>query len=324
MAKIRYSLIALLCALFVSLVALAACSPSEPAYEPVTSGTATTDLSSKVSDKVEEYRLPTEPYYVLVVGNDSREGTVQPVSSSRADATMILRIDPVSYQVSILSLPRDTVLTYNGAKMKLNRPYEAGGIEAQMQAIKDFTGIDISYYLDIGLAKYVDFYNAIGGVDADVPIALGHQDIVTGDYIWLEAGPQHLNGNQALVLSRVRKAFSYGDPCRQYSTRHMMENTISLCANSPELAVANFDIMLGHFDTDWPKEMLWLQIKDFCDHADQLHFVEGNGIYEGEFNESINDWACYEDSETWSAILKVFTEGGDPTTVLPLAPMDPA
>ncbi len=290
-----------------------------------TSSAAPASSAPQVEDTKAKVGLPTEPYYVLIIGNDSRNDTIEAKDEDdpgRADTTMLARIDPTTYQISLLTIPRDTPITENGETWKINKEYKWYGAEGYMDTIERFTGIKPKYYIDLGMAEYVNFFNEIGGVDINVPANIGFKDIMTGDYIDLTAGDQHLNGNQALVLSRVRKAFYWGDPVRQYSSRHIIENVITKDAKDPELAASDLDILLKHADTNWPKEELALQIADFCAHADKISFLEGNGPYDGAQREELNDWFCYEDPETWEAIIKVFKEGGDTTTVFPLPPLE--
>lgn len=319
----KKNLLAIIVICVAAVLALVGCSASAETSTPAPKVVVADDKPAEGSQQ--KFTLPTEPYYVLIIGNDSRNNTIESKGDNdpgRADTTMIARIDPTTYQISLLTIPRDTPIEVDGQTQKINSEYKRRGNEGYMGSISDFTGLNISYYLDLGMPQFVDFFNAIGGVDANVQADMTLKDITTGKKISLKAGEQHLNGNQALVLSRVRKVFYWGDPIRQYSSRHMIETTILKCANDPELATKNLDILLEHAETNWPAGSLALQIADFCEHADEISFLEGNGPYDGSMREELNDWFCYEDPETWEALIKVFSEGDDPQTVLPLPPAD--
>lgn len=127
-----------------------------------------------------------EPFCVLVVGNDSRTGTVEidkpdyADGSGRSDTTMLVRIDPETYQVGIVTTPRDTAISLNGQTTKFNEAYCVGGIEETLHQVKLPTGISPLYYMDMSFVQFEKFVNELGGLTANVPIDMGLQDIVSG------------------------------------------------------------------------------------------------------------------------------------------------
>ncbi|WP_428421675.1 LCP family protein [Paraeggerthella hominis] len=127
-----------------------------------------------------------EPFYVLVVGSDSRTGTVEidkpdyADGSGRSDTTMLVRIDPETYQVGIVTIPRDTAISLNGQTTKFNEAYCVGGIEETLHQVKLPTGISPLYYMDMSFVQFEKFVNELGGLTANVPIDMGLQDIVSG------------------------------------------------------------------------------------------------------------------------------------------------
>ena len=72
------------------------------------------DETLEVSDSVQTAKAETEPFYVMIVGNDSRTGTVEITKpeysdgTGRSDVLMLARIDPKTYSVALISVPRDT------------------------------------------------------------------------------------------------------------------------------------------------------------------------------------------------------------------------
>ena len=61
---------------------------------------------------------PTEPFYVLLIGSDSRKGTALYTGKSdshaqvdqHSDVMTLLRVDPVNYVLTFVTIPRDTQL----------------------------------------------------------------------------------------------------------------------------------------------------------------------------------------------------------------------
>ncbi len=302
-----------------------------PAIVPAAASSSSSSSSSKPPVREEEPKPEREPYYVMLIGNDTRKGTVdeglEKFKDDRrsADTIMLVRIDPKDYVVSILSIPRETPSRYQGKNRRLSTVYQDGWDESIIGAVKEITGIEAKYYLDMTFAQFVNFYNAIGGVDVNAAIPINHPDIMTGEEIYIDAGEQHLNGNEALVFARVRKMYAYGDACRQYNSRHMVMTTIRQAASDPGLAMRNLDILLGHVATNWPVEELKAEVQNFVEHADRITFYEGTGPYEGDPNPDFGGtWVCYEAPETWAALVEEFKNGRDPSTVYPLAPMNAA
>ena len=86
------------------------------------------------------------------MGDDSRTGTVEiskpdySDGTGRSDVMMLVRVDPKTYAISIVSVPRDTETQLNGQKVKLNEVYHVAGIEESMKAVADLTGVTPKYY----------------------------------------------------------------------------------------------------------------------------------------------------------------------------------
>jgi len=55
---------------------------------------------------------PDDPYYVLLLGSDSRDDS--DINAGRSDTIILARIDPVVPTVSLLSIPRDTMIELEG------------------------------------------------------------------------------------------------------------------------------------------------------------------------------------------------------------------
>lgn len=270
--------------------------------------------------------LETEPFYVLLVGNDSREGTVEigkaeyADGKGRSDTTMLAYVDPADYRVALITVPRDTLCYRDGdVKMKFNDCYYLNGIDGAVSAVEDLAGIDIKYSFDIGFVNFEEFINEIDGVTANVPINMWLQDIVSGEQINLSAGEQHLEGAEALVLARVRKLYGDNlDACRQIQDRAIVQSIIERVANDPSQADACIAALYLFADTDMPKENLTDLVDRFCENADKLTIVSGTGPYVGGTDGETGLWLTYRDEDAWHRLIEVVEAGGDPTTVVPL------
>lgn len=314
--------IALACACALALVALAACSQSQPSRSSESFASEPTESESSSS----EVTLSTEPFYVLVVGNDTRLGTsgitedAYANGKARSDTIMLARVDPVSYQVTLLTVPRDTQDWVYDRVGKLNESYEEGGIDELMDHIEELTGVRPKYYLDSTFVQFQDLVNKLGGIDVYVPVDQKMTDIVSGEKMSFPAGQQVLDGAQALIFARERHKYGdEGEAKRQTNDRYIVQTMIKAILSDPETAVSVAKELAGGIKTNWPLDELAAYVKDFMEHADQVSFISGTGPYVGDNLEPGNPdtmWVTGRDEDTWAAIIETVDAGGDPNTIL--------
>ena len=271
--------------------------------------------------------LPEKPFYVLVVGNDSRTATVEigipqyADGIGRSDTMILMRIDPKAYQVTLVTVPRDTECTVDGNPgRKINEAYYKKGIKGAVGAVEELTGVTVTYYFDMGFVEFEKFVNALGGVTAHVPIDMSLKDIVSGDTVTLNAGTQALDGPKALVLARIRKLYENDqDACRQIQDRQIVEAIISQIAKNSGLVSRGVDALLANTDTNWPKDELTALVTDFAVHAKEITLLSGTGPYQGYvFEEYEAQWLVPRDKALWREVMRIVDEGGDPKTLVAL------
>ena len=310
-------LLAVTAVLSLAVFAVAGCSSS--------SGSSSSEASSAMSASDTAAVGETDPFYVLIVGNDSRTGTTEKDieyysdGTGRSDTIMLMRVDPTTYKVGIVSIPRDTTCELNGSKVKINETYHQNGIEGLKSAIKDLTGVQVKYYFDTTFVGYENFVDSIGGVVANVPINMSLKDIVSGSQVSLTAGDdQTLDGKEALVLARQRKQYAdWGDVCRQMQNRAVVEGVIKRVAES-DSASMYIDALYAVAKSDMPKDDLAAVVEDFSKNASKISFVDGSGPYEGGTDPDTNEWLTYRDESTWSWVINAIEQGDDPQKIVPL------
>ena len=139
---VRYGAVAALMAL--TMAVMVSCQKQEPAAE---SEPTDTQLMQEAAGDAKA------PFYVLVVGNDSRVGTTQisledyADGTGRSDTMMLVRVDPVTYKITLVTVPRDTEADYEGSVVKINELYRQGGMEAAVEGVESLTGVHVQYYL---------------------------------------------------------------------------------------------------------------------------------------------------------------------------------
>lgn len=307
------------CAL--ALMCLAGCQSKQ---EPVQD--ASQEIESEVSDSG-----ATNAFYVLLVGNDSRTGTVDiskpewADGNARSDTMILARIDPDSYKVTLITIPRDTAATVDGSTKKINFAYQVGGIENCVAQVEGLAGIEVSYYFDLGFVTFQKFVDAIGGLTVDVPVDVDLKDIVGGEQVWVSAGSQDLDGVEALAVARARKVFAQDqDACRQIQDRALVAAAITKVAQNPDMVDMAVSALMDNADTDMTSDELTELVTQFADHADQITVYQATGPYAGDIDPSTGEWLATRDEETWSKIISVADAGEDPSGIVPLPQIIPA
>jgi LCP family protein required for cell wall assembly len=152
---------------------------------------------------------PGNPQTLLLIGSDHRAGTSW--NSSNTDTMMLVRIDPSSSTINLLSVPRDLkVQIPEGGVLatdKLNAAYSIGGPGLLVQILKQqvFPGIQVNHIIDVNFGGFEALVNAIGCVYTDVDHRY-YNDTAYTDYssIDIEPGYQKLCGSDALAFVRFR------------------------------------------------------------------------------------------------------------------------
>ena len=155
---------------------------------------------------------PPGAFTVLLLGSDN--DTKFSGDHLLTQSMIIVRFNPGSKKVTMLSIPRDLwVPLSTGGTGKIDGAYSYGGASAAIATVENNFGIQIDAYIWIGLGGLVNVIDQIGGIDvvttAPVFDDFYPHDIGPGDpYQYLRvavlAGPQHLDGTHALQYVRSR------------------------------------------------------------------------------------------------------------------------
>lgn len=265
-----------------------------------------------------------EPFYVLLIGSDSRKGTAlytgKPQEHAQvdqhSDIMTLVRIDPETYTITLLTIPRDTVLP--GETDKINSHLVSGNPEEVVEAAEKLTGVEISYYMMTTFTTFQNLVNDLGGIRVDVPKTITVPDPVTAKNVTVHAGDdQLLNGTQALVLARARKEYvTDQDALRQVNVRNIEVSLLqTLLKDDDSLSSEALSDVFTDTQTniDWAHAAYILQV--FQQHKDDVVLYEGTGPYIGDYRDD-GLWVVDQNPEQWEHLMDVVDAGGDPREVL--------
>jgi LCP family protein required for cell wall assembly len=155
-----------------------------------------------------------QPATALVVGYDHRAG-VESKLPSRSDTIMLIRADPNTKSMSLLSFPRDLRVEIHcpGRQTfveRINAAYSVCGTTGTLETIKALTGLPVNYVITVDFRGFKQVVDKLGGVwmDVDRRYFNNNAGLVNGvntfATINLHAGYQRLNGSEALDFVRYR------------------------------------------------------------------------------------------------------------------------
>jgi len=148
----------------------------------------------------------------LVIGYDRRAGEAVG-APSRSDTLMLLRADPQTKAISMLSFPRDMIVDIrcpgNEFRSKINAAYATCGAKGALETVRGLTGLPINYLIAVNFRGFKKIVNTLGGVWVDIDRRYYNSNAgVSPGYgyakINLQPGYQRLTGGAALDFVRFR------------------------------------------------------------------------------------------------------------------------
>jgi LCP family protein required for cell wall assembly len=173
----------------------------------------------------------TNAVNLLVFGDDSRGGLTRRQQlilhvgrnqgENNTDTIMIVHISPGRHLVTVMSIPRDTVVpVYScpkgpswpgqqpsaGATERINSVFAAGGPSCLWKTVEQQTGIRLDHFVELGFGGFVHVINDIGGVNVCVPFTVHNWR----SGLRLTKGEHRINGTTALAFWRTRENIGTG------------------------------------------------------------------------------------------------------------------
>lgn len=176
-----------------------------------------------------------QPFNVLLVGVDKRAETGD--STARSDTLIVVHVDPQKKWASMLSIPRDSVVTVSHlGRNKINTAYTYGYMNAEelygsgtladmgggmlaAETVERFLGINIDYITQVDFHGFELIVDTLGGITINVTRPLIDAEYPTENFgrerIYIPAGLQVFDGKTALRYARSRHGGSDFDRSRR-------------------------------------------------------------------------------------------------------------
>lgn len=181
-----------------------------PSASPSVQSSATEGSAASPDPEALERR-----WTVLFVGTDLNARRENEGEPENADAIMLVSLSADQSELTLVSLPRDTVDlplpgggTHDG---KINALYREQGVGAMVGIMEELTGVAIDAHVVLDMDDFASLVEAVGGVEVspEQPLTDPIVDLE------LEPGPQELSASQALGYVRTRVDQDYGRMARQ-------------------------------------------------------------------------------------------------------------
>ncbi|MFG3090403.1 LCP family protein [Streptomyces antibioticus] len=186
---------------------------------------------------------------ILLIGSDARDSTEnQKLGGARdtfdgpplADVQMLLHVSADRTNMSVVSMPRDTLLSipkctdpesgkvYGASDRAMtNESLGRGGPGCTVATWEKLTDIHIDHFMMIDFAGVVSMADAIGGVPVCVDANVhSHTSTGKGSGLKLEEGTTAVKGEQALQWLRTRYGFEDDTDLARAKAQHMYMNSM--------------------------------------------------------------------------------------------------
>ncbi len=190
----------------------------------------------------EDDTLVTRSFTVYISGIDMYNDDGGENGGGRSDVNIIAVVNPTTYQILLVTTPRDYYVEIPGVSEGMgDKLTHAGlyGVDASMRTLAQLYETEIDYYARINFSAMIEIVDALGGIDVESEYAFTTSED-SGLVMDVQEGTNHFNGEQALAFSRERQNLDDGDNQRGKNQqavitamiRKMLSPTMLLRANA--------------------------------------------------------------------------------------------
>ncbi len=171
---------------------------------------------------------------ILLIGEDTRGDEIED-EGTRADSAIIASVNIDTGKITLTSILRDTYAYFeleegnkeSGRFDKINAAMSRGNLDCYIRTIENNFKINIDNYVLVNFASFKTIIDTLGGVDIEIKEREikeinNHQarygNVTIKKTFEGDKGVVHLNGEQALAYSRIRKIDSDNERANRQKT----------------------------------------------------------------------------------------------------------
>lgn len=248
-----------------------------------------------------------EPYYVLLLGSDAREGD----TASRSDTMILVRVDANVGKATLVSIPRDTKVEIEGhGTQKINAAYAFGGPAGAVEAVENMSGIEISHYAEIHFDELEKAVDQLGGIWVDVPVSSNQTGSSHSKYQF-SAGMQKMSGDQVLSFARERYGYNEGDFQRAENQRIVVQSLADAVLSLPPTDLPGTVQSLANcISTDYSLNEL-IELAQTFQQAEHYYFYSAMVPSTTQTIDGVSYAITLEDE--WANMMQMVHTGQDPS-----------
>ena len=271
-----------LCGVLCLALVLSACAREEV---PAEAGTADQTSADAAAPEVTGERKSADIYTVLIAG--------QAGPYNNTDAILLASYDVTGQQMTVLNIPRDTMVNVPWDIKKIGSVYQyyGGGEEGMArlrETVTELVGFAPDYTIQVEWDAVGEMVDAMGGVYFDVPMDMDYEDPYQDLSIHISKGPQTLNGEQTMGVIRFRdgkNGYSNGDIGRIETQQAFLKAMAEQLLQVQNLSKINqfTQVLAENVTTDLsPSNLLWFAQQAVLGglQAEDIRFVTlpGEGV----------------------------------------------
>ena len=167
-----------------------------------------------------------KPMTILLMGVDTGNGSREDPWAGNSDTMILVTVNPRTKETTMTSLERDILTNVSSdgqtVQEKLNAAYAQGGAKLAIKTIQDLLNIHIDRYVMINMKGLIQLVDKIGGITVNNPFDENEPEYTAK----IAPGRHEINGEQALVYSRMRYQDPEGDYGRQKRQREVIKKIV--------------------------------------------------------------------------------------------------
>ncbi len=198
--------------------------------------------------------LTTSEESFLIVGIDTG-GKANNSIGGRTDYIALFYLDDAGI-FNIKSIPRDTIITYNGVARKINSLYNSFGMNALISQVETLTKRKISGFMIVDFNTVNNLTDFTGPIQVNVLTPMHHDDYQQDLHIHFETGVHYLEGEDLLKYLRFRSNDT-GDLGRIERQKYVINQLVSqLIQAGPKKILDLIDYVMSKTEISIDKKTL--------------------------------------------------------------------